>query len=251
MDASRSPDALVRYLDHAADAESAMKHYMAVAHAKRRPTAPVLDVGCGAGHDLAMLRRVGVPSVGVDASAVMLRAGRERAAAAAAPLVQSAGESLPFRDGAFGGARIERVLMHVTDPSAVIAEAVRCVAPGGLVTAFEPDWSSFEVVSDVLPHRAAWITVARHPDMGARLWELLEQHGCVVLDRVEERSVWSSLAAVNRVLGFPDCVGRAVARGLLTNDDADAWTTEQRRRDASGTFRATIKKILIVARTPG
>jgi hypothetical protein len=107
VDDSVDPGRLVRLLDAAALAESGMKQYAVAAHALRRPTRPILDVGRG----------------------------------------------------------------------------------GGLVTAFEPDWSSFAVRSDVLPECASWITSARHPDMGARLWKLLEEQDCDVLDRVEELSV--------------------------------------------------------------
>ena len=49
-----------------------MKHYMAVAHKLRNPDAPVLDLGCGAGHDLTVLESVGLGAVGVDSSSVMV-----------------------------------------------------------------------------------------------------------------------------------------------------------------------------------
>ena len=43
---------------------TAMKHYMAVARELRNPDAPVLDLGCGAGHDLTVLESVGLGAVG-------------------------------------------------------------------------------------------------------------------------------------------------------------------------------------------
>jgi hypothetical protein len=141
--------------------------------------------------------------------------------------------------------------MHVEDPVAVVAEALRCVEPGGIVTIFEPDWSSFRVASDVLPGPTAWISNVMHPDMGARLPDLVEELGCDMLDRVEERSVWRSLQRLTAIVGFPDSVERAVADGRVTRDDADSWMTEQRARDASGDFSAVMTKVLVVAQKRG
>jgi hypothetical protein len=106
-----------------------------------------------------------------------------------APVVRSDGGRLPFRSGAFAGAWIERVLMHVEDPIAVLAETVRCVAAGGLLTIFEPDWSSMTVNGAPVPH--GWTPPSRHPAIGSEVGALLARLGCVVRDRVEERSWWT------------------------------------------------------------
>ena len=137
--------------------------------------------------------------------------------------------------------------MHVADPSAVLGEVVRCLRPGGLLTVCEPDWSAFRVTSDVLPQRAGWINPARHPDIGGRLWDLLEEAGCDVLDRVEELSVWRSLATLRMVTGFTDAVDVAVAAGRVDGARAQRWVTEQEQREAAGTFHALLPKILLVA----
>lgn len=247
VDDAADPEGLLRFLDAAALAESGMKHYAVAAHALRRPARRILDIGCGAGHDLVLFAAAGLGVVGVDPSAVMVEAARGRAANAGTPVVRAAGERLPFGGETFSGCRIERVLMHVDDPSVVLAEALRCVEPGGLVTVFEPDWGSFAVRSDVLPERATWITSVKHPDVGARLWELLENLGCDVLDRVEELSVWRSLATLERVAGFPAAVDRAVAAGRVDRTDADRWVGEQRQREAAGQFYALMPKIQLIA----
>src|SRR5262245_41395275 len=165
-----------------------MKHYAAGAHALRAPEAPILDLGCGAGHDLGLLAAAGLGVVGVDPSAVMVAAARRRLAerARAVPLVRADGGRLPLRTGGAGGCRIERVLMHVEEPQGVLAEVARCVRPGGLVTVCERDWSRFTVRSDVIAGPVGWISGARHPGIGGRLWALTEDAGFVVQDRVEE-----------------------------------------------------------------
>jgi hypothetical protein len=140
--------------------------------------------------------------------------------------------------------------MHVDDPSRVLDEALRCVESGGLVSVFEPDWASLAVKSSVLPERASWLSSVRHPGMGARLWQLLEERGCVVLDRVEELSVWRSLAVLERVADFPASVERAAVAGRISGQDAKRWVDDQRQRDAAGEFYATMPKILMIARKP-
>jgi SAM-dependent methyltransferase len=211
-----------------------MKHYMAAAHALRG-TGPVLDIGCGSGHDLAALERFGVAGVGVDPSAVMVDAC---AWLATSPVVRSSGERLPFRSGSFAGAWIERVLMHVSSPAAVLAEAVRCVAPGGLLTIFEPDWSSLTVNGWRVP--TAWSTLARSPAVGSEVGSLLTSLGCFVHDRVEERSWWTYEA-------FERITSRARWRA---DSAAAAWADDLRARAEAGTFSAEIVKVLWVATTP-
>lgn len=247
VDDATDTDRLVRFLDHAADAEAGIKHYTAAAHALRRPARPIVDVGCGAGHDLAILASHGIKAVGVDPSAAMMQAASQRAGRAGAPLVRAAGEQLPFATGSFDGCRIERVLMHAEQPALIVGEAVRCVRTGGLITVFEPDWSSLTIRSEVLPGPVFWISQARHPDVGGQLWDLLEDAGCEILDRIEELSVWRSLRTLEQVAGFPAAVDRAVAAARLDPDDAYAWISEQRRLDGDGQFHATIAKILVVA----
>ena len=241
------PVALVRFLDAAARAESGMKQYAVAAHALRAPAGLILDLGCGAGHDLVAFVSAGLSAVGIDPSFVMTHESRARTGPMHIPIVRGVGEALPFCDHAFSGCRIERVLMHVDEPAVVLAEALRCIEPGGLITVFEPDWSSFVVKSDVLPECASWISAVKHPDIGTKLWTLLEELGCDVLDRVEELSVWRSLSTLERVAGFPHAVERAVLAGLIQRADAAHWIKEQRLREAADQFYALISKIQVIA----
>jgi SAM-dependent methyltransferase len=225
-----------------------MKHYVAAAHALRHPSKPVLDLGSGTGHDLALLASFGLRAIGVEPSETMLAAALTRARGRRGGLVRAVGEALPFSDGAFGGCRIERVLMHVAEPTAVLREARRCVERDGLVTVLEPDHLRLEIASDVLPANAGWLSGVAHPGVGGELWPLIEEAGCQVLDRVEELSVWRSLATLEHVAGFPASVDRAVAAGRLGAAVARRWVEEQYRRDAEGRFEAKVPKVLIVAR---
>lgn len=244
VDSSPDPARLISVLEQTAIGLAAMKHYMAVTHALTKPTAPVLDLGCGAGHDLTVLHDCGVVAIGVDPSAVMLDAAARRANA---PLAQASGERLPFADGRFAGCWIERVLMHVVDPAAVIAEAVRCVQPRGVLTIFEPDWSTLAVNGSPVP--VPWVSSARHPSVGAEVGSLLDVAGCTILDRVEERSWWT-FSEFERNTNLHRSLDRAVSTGIASRREVDAWLQAQRERAASDDFRAELVKVLWVATAP-
>lgn len=246
IDQSPEPARLLKYLDDTAASLAGIKHYAAAAHALRRPQLPVLDVGCGAGHDVELLGTMGVAAIGLDHSEHVLTAARARNARV--PLVRGDAARLPFLDHSFGGARVERVLMHVRDPRAVVKEIVRCVIPGSLITVFEPDWSTFVLHGPDGPEPSGWINSARHPAIGGQLEQLLEAEGCRVHDRVEERSVWRSLSDLRgAVVDLERAAAVAVTSGRATATGAEAWLATCQERDDAGTLRGTISKVLVVA----
>src|SRR5947209_4690278 len=150
VDSSPDPARLIAYLGQVG--LTGMRQYMAATHARSERTRLLLDLGCGAGHDLAAFLSSGIAAVGVDPSARMLDAAAGRVGV---PLVQANGECLPFGDHLLSGCSMQRVLMHVADPAAVIAEVVRCVEPGGVLTIFEPDWSTLATNGSAVP--VAWL----------------------------------------------------------------------------------------------
>jgi SAM-dependent methyltransferase len=246
VDGADDPNRAIWYLDQTTRAESGMKHYAQAAHALRAPDGFVLDIGCGIGHDLELLASAGVQPIGIDPSAVLLDVTRQRSTGRY-PLLRAEGEALPFRDQSIAGARIERVIMHVTDPAVVIDEVVRCLRRGALLTVFEPDWGAFTVRSESGDDQCGWVCAARHPAIGGALWALLEVAGCAVLDRVEELSVWRSLDVLDGTVGLDRSINHAVQNGRISQHAAHKWIDEQRERDAAGMFHATMPKVLLVA----
>ena len=247
VDDSADPARLARYLDHAARASGGIKAYAAAAHGLRRPGGPILDIGCGAGHDLALLGRAGLVPIGLDPSWVMLAEARSRVVAGG--LVRGTGSALPLRSAGVSGVRIDRVLQHVEDPTAILHEAVRVLAGGGLLTVFEPDWTSLCFTDPEGRVDSSWLTGVPHPQIGSQLWDLVEATGARVLDRVEEFSVWRSLSALERVLG-PGAVDRAVRDGRMDAAGARTWLERQQRNEAEGHLFGTVAKVLIVADKP-
>ena len=90
----------------------------------------VVDVGCGAGRDLAWLTQQGVEVVGVDRSTGMLAQARQHATGG---LVQVDMRSLPFEDGAYGGVWCSASLLHLPkrDAPGALAEMHRVLVPDG------------------------------------------------------------------------------------------------------------------------
>jgi ubiquinone/menaquinone biosynthesis C-methylase UbiE len=79
----------------------------------------------------------------VDLSAVLVATARERDDGGKVRYATADIMGLDFPDGVFDGVRSERVLQHVPDPDAAVAELVRVTAPGGRVCLIDTDWDSF------------------------------------------------------------------------------------------------------------
>jgi SAM-dependent methyltransferase/uncharacterized protein YbaR (Trm112 family) len=95
--------------------------------------AALLDLGCGTAGLLAAAGRRFPKAAGVDVAFRWLLVGRLRLREAGldTPLVCANAEYLPFAAGQFGRITANDLLEHVVDPSAVLAECRRVVAPAG------------------------------------------------------------------------------------------------------------------------
>ena len=94
----------------------------------------VLDVGCGTGRNLPLLRP-GVRVIGLELSADALARARRRAPGV--PLVQGDAEALPFRSGVFDTVMSGLVFCSVPDAARGLAEVKRVLKPGGALRMLE------------------------------------------------------------------------------------------------------------------
>jgi SAM-dependent methyltransferase len=93
----------------------------------------VLDVGCGAGTDLARFARGGADATGVDISASAIDLARENFAqqGLTADLREADGEHLPFADGTFDLVYAHGVVQYTSSDRALVEECRRVLRPGG------------------------------------------------------------------------------------------------------------------------
>ena len=162
----------------------------------------LLDVGCGLGDAaLALAADFGVEGevVGVDASAEMIAGARSRASAATCRIRFAVGDALALDepDDSFDVVRSERTLQWLTNPEAAVAEMVRVLRPGGLVSLVDTDWSTFEIdVGDddlATRVREAMRTERRRPsNIGRRLADLVQGFGCELVAQTTATQNWNA-----------------------------------------------------------
>jgi SAM-dependent methyltransferase len=100
--------------------------------ALERPSGPLLELGCGAGRDLAWFTSQGLSILGADLSMGMLAEARTRSPA---PLVQMEMTRLGFPSAAFAGLWCNAALLHLprTEAPAALSEMRRVLRPAGLL----------------------------------------------------------------------------------------------------------------------
>ena len=93
----------------------------------------VLEVGCGAGVDLARFARGGADVTGVDlaASAIDLARANFEQQGLRGDFHVANGEQLPFADGAFDLVFAHGVVQYTADPQRLVNECRRVLKPGG------------------------------------------------------------------------------------------------------------------------
>ena len=99
----------------------------------------VLEIGCGTGLILERTAKVARRAIGIDLSSGMARFSATRKGLTVA---QASATDLPFADGSFDVVYSFKVLPHVPDLGAAIAEIRRVLRPGGraFVEVYNP-WS--------------------------------------------------------------------------------------------------------------
>jgi ubiquinone/menaquinone biosynthesis C-methylase UbiE len=147
VDAAASPGSLVDFLDHTAAAHFSEINRRSFELLRLRENASALDVGCGTGDDVRMMRKAIGPqgcATGVDVSRRMIdeALARDLPSALHSRFLVGDVQDLPFADGAFDACRISRVLLHVADAESALAEVVRVTRAGGRIVAIEPDFGT-------------------------------------------------------------------------------------------------------------
>ena len=150
----------------------------------------LLEIGCGVGAQLRILsrRHPGLHLSGVDISDAQIQRARallaDECERGLVDLHTAPGHALPFADGTFDAVYICFVLEHVPDAVAVVREARRVLAPGGVLYCTEV----FNDALYVYPHSPAimryWQAfndcqrkIGGDPNIGIRLCNVMIQAG--------------------------------------------------------------------------
>jgi ubiquinone/menaquinone biosynthesis C-methylase UbiE len=238
-DADKDSDfsSLVAYLDNLQllPIVAEVKDWIAASVAADQPES-IAEIGCGNGDMSARIARICPDrelSVGFDFSEKFVRLSRARHSERDLFFVVSNATRLPIAAGTFDALFIERVLMHIVDPAAVIAEAARVLADDGRLVVCETHWQTLfvEHPDEALTGRilAACIDCMVSPTIGRDLERVAEQCGFAICDT---ESFHADIAArdTDILLNFGRMRGFAVAAGV-SERDADGWFDDLRRMD--------------------
>jgi ubiquinone/menaquinone biosynthesis C-methylase UbiE len=221
------------YLTRAA-ASDLGKAYKGIAAAEMAigPGDVVLDLGCGPGADLPAFAEATGSSgrvTGIDRDPDAVGQARERTAGLSQVEVREGDiQALAIPAASADKVHTDRVLQHVPDPRAALAEARRVLRDGGTAVFAEPDWDTLVIdYPDLATARAytRYITdnVIRNPALGRQLPRLAAEAGFNVAKVIPITAVFREAQAADKVLGLQRVTGRAVAAGYLTQDTAGRW----------------------------
>jgi SAM-dependent methyltransferase len=225
----------------------------------------LLDVGCGqgdAGLALAADLRADGEIVGVDASAEMIAGARSSAGAARCLTRFGVGDahSLDEPDDSFDVVRCERTLQWLARPDRAVAEIIRVLRPGGLLSLLDTDWSTYEIdVGD--DDLAARVREAmreergRPSNIGGRLAHLVRDLGCEVLAQTSATQTWDAWdpdesPAPEGCFSMSSLSDDLVDRGQLDADDRERFVSTIHAAARRDRFSMALTMFGVVAVAP-
>jgi ubiquinone/menaquinone biosynthesis C-methylase UbiE len=249
VDRSTDPDRLVSFLDRMAVVRASTKATL-IELLEIQAGQQILDVGCGAGHDLVAIAEAGGHPVGIDLSRRMLEVSARRCPTAW--LVQADGTSLPIANATLDGCRIERVLVHLSDPTSALASVGRVLRPDARVALFEPSPATLTVegttasVAAALAHSIR--DLYRQPLAGQQLENWLRDNGFHSVSTHQETRWFKDIEDLTESMNMNAIWQHAIDANLITPVEVRKWFDELTRRSADGTFVASLVGTFACAR---
>ncbi|MER7378426.1 methyltransferase domain-containing protein [Streptomyces lanatus] len=215
------------------------------------PGQTALDAGCGPGTDLAALaERVGRDGkvIGVDRAPAMLAKARERSAELPVVEIREGDvHALPVAAESVDRAKMDRVLMHVDDPAAALAQLHHVTRPGAVIGLVEPDWDTLVVDSEDLDTSRAFTRyttghVVRNATIGRSLARLADQGGFHILTVVTTTPVFRDFQEADHTLGLGRNMQQAIDGNHIDQQRGRRWFTDL----SEGQFYASFTLITVI-----
>jgi SAM-dependent methyltransferase len=256
-----APDSRVphssKYLDRIATAIVGQEYkQQAFVALDLQPGQTVLDMGCGPGTDLPTLAKAVTSTgsvIGIDHAATFVEEARERVADVPWVAVRVGdAHQLPLQRHSVDRARADRVLQHVEDPAAALAEFRRVLRPGGIAVIAEPDWDTLALAPGDLDvnrafNRFVCAVRVRNAIVGRQLAGLAEGAGLEVLEVFTPTPVLRDFALASKIYGLNRNTGRAIEAGYIGKSDGERWVAKLK----AGPFLASCTVYVTVLRNGG
>jgi arsenite methyltransferase len=219
----------------------------------------ILDVGCGPGFYCAELADEVGPSgsvVGLDSSSAMLELATRRCAGhEGVDLRPADAASLPVDDDSFDAVLCVQVLEYVADTTVALAEIHRALRPGGRVLVWDVDWAtvSLHALDASLTERVlrAWDQHLTHPSLPRTLGPRLRAAGFAEVRMAAHSFATSEFDPETYGVALLPHIGAfVVGRNGITDDEAQAWLTEQQQLGADSEFYFASTQLCFTATKP-
>ena len=225
-----------------------------------QPGERVLDVGCGTGVDsLVMAERVApggrLVAVDLSESAVAAAAARLEGVAGAEARVADA-HALPFPDASFDACRVDRTMLHLTDPERGLREFRRVLAPGGClgIQEFGRALAGDTAVLESPVHEAIttryWHGEEKVAELPLFLPLMLARGGFEGIQIERMAAEETDFEAADTLMRLTAGAEEAVRAGAFPAEDASRWLAEVRTAMNAGEVRLVWQGMLFLARTP-
>ena len=243
VDQSAEPGFFLHFLDEANKLPGVIAWKPLILDGLRlQPGMRVLDVGCGQGADAFELAALVGPDglvTGVDFSELLITEAVRRGADRGLPVKFEVGDAqaLRFPDNSFDAVRTERMLMHVPNASRALAEMARVLRPGGRMVVLDFDWES-QFCDSPLKDTTRKIALSfcdgmKNGWIGRCLPRLFREFGMTDIS-VSFQTITVTYDFLQLLLAGH--VARAVAAGILSEQEADLWWTHLAQANAEGIF---------------